>query len=319
MNLEFAKVFKKRQANGVIGVEFNADGVALAYLTNTLAAVPTVEHIEFISCDKDADRSALLATRIKELGLQNTPCRFVLSRGSYQFLLVEAPKVPAAELNEALRWRIKDLLSFPAANAVIDAFLLPQDSARGGSPMAYAAVTESTVIQSVVDAMAAASLELQSIDIPELCLRNLAIRAADSQRSLAIVHMVQGAGALEIIRNNQLYLSRQFDLAYNAGLLDDLPEDALALELQRSLDYYERQMRQVPPKDILFCGENISPDKLTDTFKQALSASLHVLELESQITLADVQQAHLLPLCLLALGAALQDSTEQHGCVEVVA
>lgn len=319
LNSMFGSLFKKRQADTVVGVEFGDGGVSIVLLSNASSAMPTLEHCEFIGSDDESKCVSLLASRVKELGLQNTPCRLVLKRGSYQFLLVEAPKVPAEELNEALRWRIKDLLNFPVENAVIDAFLLPQDSARGSAPMAYVAVAEKSVIQTAVDSIASSHLDLQSIDVAELCLRNLAIKAEDSSRGLAIVHLVQGGGALQVLRNNQLYLSRQLDLQYNGGLLDDLPEEALTLELQRSLDYYERQMRQVPPKTILFCGENITEDKLTDSFTQNLSATASLLTFEDQVVLADTTQSHLLPLCLLALGAALASSAQCHASSEVAA
>lgn len=312
LNSMFGSLFKKRQVDAVVGVEFGDSGVAFVHLSNASSAMPTLSHCEFISCDDESACVSLLAGRVKELGLQNVPCRVVLKRGSYQFLLVEAPKVPAEELNEALRWRIKDLLNFPVDQAVIDAFLLPQDSARGSALMAYVAVAENSVIQTSVDAISDAQLDLQSIDVAELCLRNLAVRAQDSARGLAIVHLVPGGGALQVIRNNQLYLSRQLDLEYNGGLLDDLPEEALTLELQRSLDYYERQMRQVPPKTILFCGENITADKLTESFTQNLSAAAMLLDFEDQLVLADDTQTHILPLCLLALGAALTASAQRY-------
>ncbi len=313
----FGALLSQRKSDDLVGVEFHADGLALVHLQNYRSAVPTLQNCEFITCDAESDHAAILSARISDLGLQKIPCRFVLSRKNYQFLLVEAPKVPADELNEALRWRIKDLLNFPADNAVIDSFLLPQDSAR--TPMAYVAVAENSVIRAVVDAVKAANLVLQSIEIPELSLRNLAIRAADTTRGLAIVQLVQGGGALQVICDKQLYLSRRFELNYNGGLLDDLPQEALTLELQRSLDYYERQMRQVPPKQLLFCGENISADKLTAGFKKSLSASALLLDIEQQLVVRDEVQKQLLPLCLLALGAALVDSSEGHNLSEAVA
>lgn len=319
MNSLFGSLLGKKPADGIVGVEFANDGIALVHLVNHLSAQPTLQHCEFISCDSSADRQALLASRVKDLGLQGCPCRFVLSRGQYQFLLVDAPKVPAEELNEALRWKIKDLLNFPVDQAVIDAFLLPQDSARDGLPMAYAAVAEESVVRQAVEVVNDSSLDLVSIDVAEMGLRNIAIGHSDSARGVAIVQLVQGGGALQVIRNNQIYLSRQLELEYNGGLLDDLPEEALTLELQRSLDYYERQMRQVPPQQILFCGENLSADKLTPSFVESLSAKSELLNLESQLIVDKEEQAHIVPLCLLALGAALKDSAALESAVGAAA
>jgi MSHA biogenesis protein MshI len=112
---------------------------------------------------------------------------------------------------------------------------------------------------------------------------------------------------LQIIRDGNLYLSRQFSLAYNAGLLDDLPGDALVLELQRSLDYFERQLRQSPPSHVFLCGENVTPDKLTPAIRNGLAVTIDLLELGSGIQIADEIAEHNLSLCLLALGAALRE------------
>jgi len=301
----------------MVGVEVNTNGMALVHLKNTSSALPCLHHCEFIRCDESSDRAALLAAKIQDLGLQKLPCRYVLGRGHYQFLLVEAPKVPAEELNEALRWRIKDLLGFSVDKAVIDAFLLPGDSARAQKPMAYVAVVEESVIRQTMQIVADAHLELVSIDIPELALRNLAVRGTNSERGLAVVHLIQGGGALLVIRNKQVYLSRQFDLDYNGGLLDELPDEMLALELQRSFDYYERQMRQVAPADVVFLGENITSDKITEQLKENLSGNTALLEVTSGLQLNESIQSHLIPLCFLALGAALRDSVAmavERGC-----
>ena len=121
-----------------------------------------------------------------------------------------------------------------------------------------------------------------------------------------MVRLTQGAGSLLIIRNGELYLARQFSLPYNAGLLDDLPAEALILELQRSLDYFERQMRQVPPSHIYLCGENVTADKLTPEIRNAMAVSINLLDITQGMTIdASIVEINL-SLCLPALGVALR-------------
>ena len=103
-----------------------------------------------------------------------------------------------------------------------------------------------------------------------------------------------------------MYLSRQFALAYNAGLLDDLPAEALVLELQRSLDYFERQLRQSPPSHVFICGENVTEDKLTADIKNSLPISIRLLSLNEGLQVDDAVAEHNLSLCLSAVGAALR-------------
>ena len=297
----------KSRQNETLGVEFAAEGVAFAYIKRMPTQQPLLVSSEFIPIDKSVDAADVLRARLAKLGLQKIPCNIAMSSGSYQMLLGEAPKVPPEELADALRWRVKDLIQFPIADAVMDAFLLPEDSARGTSRMAYAVVAQRPQVTQLVAQAKSAQLNLQSIDIPELCLRNLAQACCDTKRGIALVKLGQGGGSLQIIRDGNLYLSRQFALAYNAGLLDDLPGDALVLELQRSLDYFERQMRQTPPSHVYLCGENVTADKLTPEIRNSLAVKIELFTIETGVQLGENIQEHSLSLCLLALGAALRE------------
>jgi MSHA biogenesis protein MshI len=292
--------------NQIIGIEFTPGGIAFAHVQRPATQQPVLMHCDFIPTEADSEPADLLRTRLSKLGLQRVPCNLVMGAGNYQLILGEAPKVPQAELAEALRWRVKDLIQFPVTEAILDGFFLPEDSARGGNRMAYAVVAQRKQIEAQVNAAKIAGLELKNIDIPELVLRNLAETCCDTKRGVALVKLHQGGGSLQIIREGNLYLSRQFSLSYNAGLLDDLPGEALVLELQRSLDYFERQMRQVPPSHVYLCGENVTADKITPTIRSSLAVSINLLDLENGLQLADGIADHTLPLCLHAIGAALR-------------
>lgn len=296
----------KNRQNEAVGVEFTSEGIAFAHVQRPATQQPRIRHCEFLPATAADNPAELLRNRLGKLGLTRVPCHIVLNPSHYSLLLVEAPKVPPAELAEALRWRIKDLIQFPVADAVIDAFFLPEDSARGGNRMAYAVVAQRNVITATVEQAKAAQLALAAIDVAELALRNLAEACCDTKRGVALVKLVQGGGSLQIIRGGNLYLARQFSLSYNGGLLDDLPGEALVLELQRSLDYFERQLRQPPPSHIYLCGDNVSPDKLTPDMRSNLAVTLDVLPLQAGLQIDEHVQTHTLSLCLLALGAALR-------------
>ena len=297
----------KSRTNEVIGVEFSSEGVAFAHIKRTPTQQPLLNYSEFIPVDGSVNAADLLRARLAKLGLQKVPCNIVMSSGTYQMFLGEAPKVPPEELADALRWRVKDLIQYPIAEAVLDAFLLPEDSARGSTRMAYSVVAPRNNVVQLITRAKEANLALQAIDIPELVLRNLAQSCCDTKRGIALVKLGQRGGSLQIIRDGNVYLSRQFSLAYNAGLLDDLPGDALVLELQRSLDYFERQMRQKPPSHVYICGENVTADKLTPEIRNGLAVKIELFTIEAGVQLGKDAQEHSLSWCLLALGAALRE------------
>lgn len=308
---------KAKQA-GLVGLEICEEGVAIAHRSSITASEAEFSSCEFLPFDEassnpDSDRQlqiSMLSERINELGLRHALCNVVLPLGTYQLLLVDAPKVPPSELAEAIRWRIKDLISFPLEEAAVDAFLLPADSSSSGKSMAYAVVVRKDYLRSLIEFVEQAKLALNAIDISELSLQNLlasGVSEEDMSRSTALVKFRQGIGSLHVYKSGNLYLSRQFKLAYNAGLLDDLPEDALTLELQRSLDYYERQMRQVPPKTIFFCGDNITEDKISASIRDNLTAKLQVLPAAEKLSFTRPVEGHILSMCLSAVGVALRE------------
>ncbi|MCW8196623.1 MSHA biogenesis protein MshI [Proteobacteria bacterium 005FR1] len=294
----------QKHSNQLLGVEVSDEGLALARMIRGKAGL-RLESCDFISMAAAGSLAEALSDRIKTIGARDRACNWVLANSSYTLLLVEAPNVPPEELRDAMRWRVKDLISFPAEQATIDIFPLPEDGSRG-KKMYYVVVSERSQIQDTVELARKSGLRLQSIDIAEMALRNIAELIPADRRGLALVRLRQGAGNLVLIREGRVYLSRHFELNYNGGLLDDLPEDALVLELQRSLDYFERQMSQEPPARILFCGDNISADKITQNMRNSLPGELGCLELSGLIAGAEQCEPHLLQLCMGAIGGALR-------------
>ena len=167
----------------------------------------------------------------------------------YNLLLVDAPDVPDAELREAVRWKVKDLITQPVENMVLDAFRLPQDAYRGRMNMLYVAVAERDLIQRLVDECHRADLLLQEITINELALTALAGVIPELQeQGAAFLYLNGEGGTINLVEQGALYLTRTIELAAGTGVFSGNldfqqdPVDNLALDVQRSLDYYESQV-----------------------------------------------------------------------------
>ena len=124
----------------------------------------------------------------------------------------------------------------------------------------------------MVNFVAAIGLKLISIDIPELSYRNLVDgitigtndesvnsdieQASDKSLALAqskaLLIISEGEGHLLIFKNSNIYLSRKFTIKSVDSIKDEDLEDTLVLEIQRSLDYFERQTDENIPNTILF-------------------------------------------------------------------
>ncbi len=289
----------------MVGIEVTAHGIAFARIERIAGQLPRLVQAEFLPSEP-AHISERLRDCASKYGLRGLPVAALLTSQDYQLLLGDAPNVPAAELNAALRWKVKDLVNFPVADAVIDAFLLPESCSRADERLAYVVAARRAPVATLVEQIKGADLELKSIEIPELALARLLEQGVDTSRPQGLVSLYPGGGSLMMVKAGELYLARNFKLNYGGGIFDELPSEPLLLELQRSMDYFERQMRQPPVSGFYFCGENLGADKLTDQLRDSIGVRTDMLTLDSIVTAeADVAE-RCQALCLRALGAALR-------------
>jgi MSHA biogenesis protein MshI len=234
---------------------------------------------------------------VKANNYRHVPCYCVLPEMDCQLLLTEPPEVPENEMADAIRWKVKELIDSSIVQPVIDIFMQP------GKKMIYAAIAEKTAIENIIDFAAESGLALTIIDIPELAIRNVVDYLPLVERGVAFVLLRSNEGKILIVKEGNVYLTRRFVIHSDTNKLDALFEDDIVLELQRSLDYYERQMGQVSPADIVFAGEVLEADlfnRIKDNFPQKVSSfSFNFLKNESTLTVDDEDH-------VLTLGAALR-------------
>lgn len=303
-------LWSRKLPPGLAGLQFRSGQVKFAHCVRE-GDQPQLRLCENLDTDDSwPARAQRLAERVKSLGLAGVACNLVLEPEHYQLFMMDAPKVPAEELREAIKWKVKDLISQPLEETVIDVMPLPDDCGRAEQNLVYAVVADRNFVVNAIAAITEAKLTLSSIDIDEMAARNLALAAAPGPRGVALVHLNQGQGAMTLVKDDCLYLSRSFALNYQAGLLDDLPVEALILELQRSFDYYERQLGQVPPANICLYGEHVTADKITDELRQAFfGVEFSVLSIGALVAPDEQYDEAVLQHCASVIGASLRQES----------
>ena len=256
------------------------------------------------------DLAADLRQLKKDAFLARQRCVTILSQGDYQTLVVEAPEVPPQELAEAIRWRTKDMLGMPLDRAVVDALLLPQTSSfESRARQALVVWAERSIVERSAAPFVQADLGLSAIDIPELAQRNLAALCEDERRGLAFLSLGRNGGLLTLTWGGELFASRRTEAG--SGLwLDAAPEsrgaafERITLELQRSLDYFDRQFSFISiSRLVLAGGPELAP--LADFLRQAVFMPV---ELFDAAAVMDLPEEPGIPACdaLALIGAALR-------------
>jgi len=236
---------------------------------------------------------------------------------SHSLLLIEAPDVQPAELKAAVRWRIKDLIDFHIDDAVIDVFEIPeQGAAPGRARLMYAVAARASKVHANVSKLEKTSLELDTIDIPELAIRNITSLLDDDIRGVAFLYLSAESGVITLTRQGSLYMSRNIDVGLKkmiaaTGSEDLHPQteqslDKIVLEVQRSLDYYESHFSQPPITSLVLAPMEQEIAGVLPHLSANLGIAVSMLDfnsvLDSDESITNASKIK----CLLAIGAALR-------------
>jgi MSHA biogenesis protein MshI len=303
---------KTRKVNGLLAIGFDADGMCAARVTRVASGKPQVELAAFFAIKQPTPPEALDKIA-RDLHAAQYRCATLLGGRDYQMLAVEAPNVQPDELKAAVRWRLKDMLDFHIDDATIDVLDIPADkSAAVRVNQMFAVAARNGVIEARQTLFANAKVELSVIDIPETAQRNISAFMEPEGRGLAMLFFNAEGGLLTVTFNGELYLSRRIEVS-----IDQVQEldpdrrnqvfDKITLELQRSLDHFDRQFHFVTVSKLLLAP--LPRSSLHDYLSSNLYMPVDMLDLASVFdfskvpALADieVQQRH-----FLTLGAALR-------------
>lgn len=222
------------------------DGICISHVTRPDSGLPVVELAAFHALGNSNPGEAL-AKLAKEYSVARYQCSLVLGSGEYQLLSVDAPNVPPEELKTAIRWRLKDMLDFHVDDATIDVLDVPLDkNAPVRNHSMYVVAAKNQLIQQRQAACLDARIPLSVIDIPEMAQRNVSSLLESEGRGIAFLSFDAEGGLLTVTFNGELYLSRRIDVPLSQLQQGGVEQrnacyDRVTLELQRSLDHFDRQ------------------------------------------------------------------------------
>jgi len=293
-----------------MAMQFTPEGVSLVQVRQVTDGKPLVS-LCVISPGTVVD-VPVLEKLAKEHHLNRYKCSFLLNLGEYQLLVVEAPNVPDAELKTAVRWRIKDMLDFAVDDATVDVLDIPADkNAQSRNRSLYAVAARNEVIKKRMADFDAAGLPVSVIDIPELAQRNIASLLEDKGRGMALLSFDENGGLLTFTFDGELYLSRHIDVPLSLLNQQDSEQsrhfDRITLELQRSMDHFERQFSFITISKLVLAplppAVNLEAYLATNLYLPVSTLNLdEVFDFSAVSGVGSAQRMQ----CFLVLGAALR-------------
>ena len=301
-----------------LGVEISPRGLGIAVVerrkTPQGVADSVINGFEFKPCGP-GEWGAALRDYLKENPLKQAEAHVVFHPSFYELMLIDAPEVPDEELNEAVKWRVKDFISGSIEDYVVEAFRLPSDAYRGRMNMIYVAFIKKASVQSIVELCEDLGLELVDIGISELA-RAALTQGQDTlaDHGIAFLHLDEKKGQIDLFENGYLYLSRGIDTGYSmlaegqadGGLsLDNSSQlDSLALDIQRSLDYYESQLGKSGITKLFLLSPEIIANQTCDSLSQLLPVPVEAFDLASLYP-CEADCSRYVDSCSVAFGATL--------------
>lgn len=290
---QISKIFSKKQSEQVVGVSLQHDSITLCSLpANDASDTSDSNDNETANFQQLSVQQLDYASAITELQPDWEmigECHIALNAQQSQIVQVDKPAVPAAEINGALKWQIKDLVTISPDNMVLDYFDGP--ILAGGKEKINVVCSPIDELKKIIDAVNQKNLDVASITIPEFAFANLL--PVQNDACLLVCQQPHEEIVLLIIKKGKLYFHRRLrGFSQIASKTEEelamLAIDSLALEIQRSSDYFERQLKQAPIKDIKI----LLPMKTESFFARKLAENSH------------------LPVSILALSTADQDKRE---------
>lgn len=296
--------FKQQDTHSWTAIRATHDHACIAQVVRDANKKPFVKMAQIEQID--ISQAASLKALVKKYRLKKATCSLVLDTSDYQLLQVEKPSVPEDEQRAAVRWKLKDMIDYPVEQATIDLMAIPADPAYPNrQAYLYAIAAKNTLIAQQSNRFIDATVNLKAIDTQVTAQRNIAALLEHENRGVALLSFNHLGGLLTFTSGGELYHARFIEVE------EDRAQGALeriALELQRSLDHFDRQFPFITLTQLL-----VAPFDERDAFVQHLKTALYIhvdsFELTDIFDFAnptDVgslqSQASLFP----ALGAALR-------------
>jgi MSHA biogenesis protein MshI len=295
---------KARKSDARVGVLHTASDSGYAVVSRQ--ADESV-HVQADVCPADGEASPVRPARISA----NLPASCVLDPSDYRLQLIELPSVPAEEMREALRWQAKDMVDYSPADAIVDYIAIPPHVNAGGKRIGYVLVAHKRTVSERQEQADATGLETDVITVPEIALSNIAQLLPQEKYGVALLHFTADKGMLLISREGVVHLIRRLNTGIQRmqdAFSDDFSTQemaaGLALEIQRSLDYYESHYDCKPITDIVMTPvEGVGP--LPDLLAGNLGLGVSRLDLNDIVASEEPLDAAKQAACVLAIGAAL--------------
>jgi type IV pilus assembly protein PilM len=298
-------------SNDITGVDIGAGSIKIVRMTT--GKRPRLLSAEVLELPFDAAADGVGAGLVSLLTGKKIKGKKVVTQISGRHLTVRhltLPRMPQADLREAVRWESKRFISYPLDDALIE-YLIVGEKLEGAVEkfdLLMVAVPRASVVERV-QPFIAAGLEVTAVDANALALRNvLRLRNIQGEDNVLVVDLGAGKTEINVYRDGNLRFSRYLETGgaditraiselLGTGLQEaeemkqktdvlspsednavaDLVRnrlDDLSLEIRRSLEYYKTTFREPYAERMILTGGGSLMSGITDYFSRTFEGKV---------------------------------------------
>ena len=226
-------------------------GISIQHQVISCCLIDEEFSINYHSINVTDGQFALGIKQLIEQNNLNGLGHIVLSSKYNQLVQTDKPDLPAEEINGALKWQIKDLVTIAPENMIVDYFDAPKLS--GAIEKINVVCTMKDQLSQWLEIISKKNIPVKSVTIEEFAFASL--MPINDEAHLMVCQQPNEDMLILIVKRGYLYFQRRLrGLAQISQRteqeLDMTVVDNLSLEVQRSADYFEHQLKQAPIKSI---------------------------------------------------------------------
>ena len=249
----FQQFFASKSTDSFVGIALYSAYVRVVRLKENDNELLSCELAEQYPLESPEQLPQLLENIIAELSLQNSQCVLVIPPEKVESVQIEMSELPTVDIQASLPWKLKELVSIPPQDMICD-YIEMNIQPLGQQPKAQIMVTSRTYIETILEPFHKAKVSISGITTEQFVLARM--QTLEDLAQLVFVQHKEMAGILLILKNQQICFARKIrgtDAVINMGpeQVKEYGADMIAIEIQRSIDYYESQLKQPPIKDVL--------------------------------------------------------------------
>lgn len=193
-----------------------------------------------------------LAHKYAKYCRHNPPVTLVLGIGYYQSVALDRPNLEPHELAASLRYSLRDLVSYEPEDCIADYYELPIQLAGQNKINAIAA--SKSELSSILQAIHEVSDNIVAVLSEEQAVAEMF--KVHEEPTVVAYQQPEQAALLQVYRSGQMQVNRAVRSLEQLHklTLDEIRMGGLqplSVEVQRSGDYFERQLRQSPIRQII--------------------------------------------------------------------